>query len=270
MRLSLQVSILGGISASLLILVRASTHQDILSSLSATSISPHPDLHLHPTCPKPPSQLLLSTPNPQSAPRPWTHAPACIETNVSSAPHVCLYTNSSFALNRGISILTTPDIAAEIASLPAFTAHLPTTYLPPAANPAYAIRPIAGKGLGLVATRMIHRGERIFAVPIVGIYHVDTFLRRRRESPDTVKRYARLFEESVVRLPRETRERFWALAAHEDALKGRDGKGVVGRLNTNTFAEDFGEMEHSIAAPETAVSILSRVVVEMVKMLTFG
>lgn len=148
-------------------------------------------------------------------------------------------------------MITTPSIASVIAALPAFDSHTASAHEPIKGPAPYKVRDVPGKGLGLVANRTIHRGERLFAVPVIGIFHQDSFPKRRSES---VNELERLFYRSATQLPEGTGEKFWALAAHEEKLREISGAGVVGRLNTNTFGEDFGGVEHSIVAPETAVS----------------
>jgi hypothetical protein len=56
-------------------------------------------------------------------------------------------------------------------------------------------------------------------------------------------------EKGVERLPAEARGKFHAMIGQ----KGSRSE-VVGKLNVNTFGEQFGGEEHSIIIPETAVS----------------
>lgn len=71
-----------------------------------------------------------------------------------------------------------------------------------------------------------------------------------------------LFHKAIDQLPNSARELFWGLSSHEIEQETEEGvasvKGkvdeVMGRLNTNTFGEEFGdEEEYSLVVPETAV-----------------
>lgn len=71
-----------------------------------------------------------------------------------------------------------------------------------------------------------------------------------------------LFHKSIDQLSDGAQELFWGLSSHEieqeteEGVTGVKGKvdEVVGRLNTNTFGEPFGNgEEYSLVVPETAV-----------------
>lgn len=83
---------------------------------------------------------------------PWTHRPYCADTQY------CVFTNSMFRGNHGVSIITTSEIAAGspdlLAKLAGAGASPSTESLQP-----YAMRDVPGKGKGLFATRFIARGE---------------------------------------------------------------------------------------------------------------
>ncbi|PQE08320.1 SET domain-containing protein [Rutstroemia sp. NJR-2017a BVV2] len=184
---------------------------------------------------------------------PWQYPPSC--ANVSSRTSLskdvfCTFTSTSFASGRGISILTTPRIAKRIAASPVFTFRKPQPPLFSASNPPlFEVRHMTGRGMGVVANRTIQRGDRLFAYPVIGIFHNDAFVKK---DPVSYKEHVKLFEKAVTQLPPSTAEKLWALGAHETNRQGQDGEGVIGRLNTNTFGEQFIAQDHSIVVPETA------------------
>ncbi|KAK3391885.1 hypothetical protein B0T20DRAFT_422477 [Sordaria brevicollis] len=100
--------------------------------------------------------------HPQELNRPsghnWTQTTPCFNSIISSDTF-CVFTDSSYANGHGISFVTTAERAAYLASLPSFTS--PSTI---DSSPAkYAISPIPGKGLGLIATTHIPRGSLILS-----------------------------------------------------------------------------------------------------------
>ncbi|OIW29330.1 SET domain-containing protein [Coniochaeta ligniaria NRRL 30616] len=82
---------------------------------------------------------------------PWTHRPYCADTQY------CVFTNSLFRGNHGVSIITTSEIAA---SSPDLLAKLTSGHTGASQSEIpYTVRDIPGKGKGLFATRRIERGQ---------------------------------------------------------------------------------------------------------------
>ncbi|KAI9647682.1 hypothetical protein NHQ30_004067 [Ciborinia camelliae] len=105
--------------------------------------------------------------------------------------------------------------------------------------------------MGVIANRTIKRGTPLFAYPTIGIYHNDAFPKAQNTSskfPD----HTPLFTLAATQLPRSTSSLLFSLASHESDCQAHDGSGVIGRLNTNTFGEEFFGSEHSVVVPETA------------------
>ncbi|TGO24959.1 hypothetical protein BPAE_0090g00030 [Botrytis paeoniae] len=197
------------------------------------------------------SNSTLST---SSIPSPWQYPPVCSDITLTSpkTPQFCVYTSTTFASGRGISLLTTPKIASKIASLPAFTSSLPFQPLYNSSNPApFEIRELPGRGMGVIATRPIKRGTILFAYPTIGIYHNSAFPRSHNSSSSS-QNHTSLFSLSATQLPPSSSNLLYSLAAHETHRQLHNGEGIIGRLNTNTFGEDFLGQEHSIVVPETA------------------
>ncbi|KAI4870145.1 SET domain-containing protein [Hypoxylon rubiginosum] len=94
---------------------------------------------------------------------PWTHAPECVHAQKSPATKYCVFTNSRHG-NGGVSIITTPEIAADSIEILNDSGD---THVKSVANhsagAAYEVVDIPGKGKGVVATRRIKRAEAIMA-----------------------------------------------------------------------------------------------------------
>jgi hypothetical protein len=203
--------------------------------------------------------------------KPWAKVPLCtyspdsynssillpspdIATSADTKEPLCIFTDSNFYSDRGISILTRPSIAKEISTSPAFNPS-PEGYESEDKNgasipPPYEIQYVPGKGMGVIANRTIVRGERLFAHPVIAIYHNHAFMTRRAKEYELREG---MMEKGIEWLPEESRRQFWAMIGQ---VEKEGGGGAVGRLNVNTFGEEFGGEEHSIVIPETAVSFL--------------
>jgi hypothetical protein len=190
----------------------------------------------------------------------WTLPPKCIS---NATEHFCSYTSQLFHHGRGFTVITNPDSTSEIYHLLSHESSLASSHISPPNPPPFAVKQIQGRGMGVIANRTIERGEVLFAHAIIGMFNNEAF----PTSPDHVHSDIQdLFLSSIEGLPAVTREKFWALAAHEeDESKAivKSGKGVIGRLNTNTFGEEFDGEEHSLVVPETAVCSCSFLVVTL-------
>ncbi|KAL2156435.1 hypothetical protein VTH82DRAFT_1180, partial [Thermothelomyces myriococcoides] len=96
----------------------------------------------------------------------WTHSSPCLQGRDAEHP-ICVFTDTAFAGGRGISLVTTPQRARYFASKPAFTRPGTVDNINQDLNqtvPAkYEMRHIPGKGMGLIATSHIRRGDLIMA-----------------------------------------------------------------------------------------------------------
>ncbi|KAI0376022.1 SET domain-containing protein [Hypomontagnella monticulosa] len=94
---------------------------------------------------------------------PWTHPPECLPAELSPDTKYCVFTNSQHG-NGGVSLITTPEIAADSADIlndSGYT-HM-KSFVNNSAGVAYEVGDIPGKGKGLIATRRIGRAEVIMA-----------------------------------------------------------------------------------------------------------
>jgi hypothetical protein len=142
---------------------------------------------------------------------PWTYEPHCLRPLASDnlpdkdlrQTTYCLYTSSTFHSNHGISIITTPEFAANLLSNNPITTE---PYQHIIQFNGYEMVDIPGKGKGLVATRKIKKGE-IFMVDypavLIGVpFLKDVQAHHRR----------RLVKKGIERLTEEMREAVYGLA----------------------------------------------------------
>jgi hypothetical protein len=117
---------------------------------------------------------------------PWTYEPYCVNIGSSSpAGKLCVYSASTYNNNHGLSVITTPEIAASLvdavenhilawnerkhllAGLGTSSAHNDDENL----EVPYEVRDVPGKGKGVVATRLIKKTETIMVgFPVMVIY----------------------------------------------------------------------------------------------------
>ncbi|KAK3370927.1 hypothetical protein B0T24DRAFT_594799 [Lasiosphaeria ovina] len=134
----------------------------------------------HPPCPAT-FHLDSNSVQSESASEPWTHRPYCPDPEPDSKHKTtayCVFTNATFRRGRGLSVIapalgpdtgtaaTDSGLARAVGqALVAIAASSATTgasdYSDENDQPPvpYAVQPIPGKGLGLVATRRIRRGS---------------------------------------------------------------------------------------------------------------
>lgn len=109
----------------------------------------------------------------------------------------------------------------------------------------WEIKIVPGRGNGLYATRVLHRGDKILAGTPAGVYQSDAFF------PDYPIGYKYL-RKTYEHLPNATKEVFLRMATHTT------GDMVMERINTNAFAGNFEGAPHFLLYPETAVGGLFR------------
>ncbi|KAI1086166.1 SET domain-containing protein [Rostrohypoxylon terebratum] len=94
---------------------------------------------------------------------PWTHPPLCIQGERSNTVKYCVFTNSQHG-NGGISMITTPETAADSAEILNDSGYTHTkSFVDSDADAAFQVIDIPGKGKGVVARRQINRSEVIMA-----------------------------------------------------------------------------------------------------------
>ncbi|MCJ1323398.1 hypothetical protein MMC10_000058 [Thelotrema lepadinum] len=169
----------------------------------------------------------------------WSHSPDCVASSKNGNEY-CLYTSATFANNRGISIWATPRGASHFLDLPAFADPDALQNVNVERNPPFTQSQIPGRGLGLIANKTLHRGDRILSN--TPLYIVDESL---YEQLDLQKRVP-FQEKAVNQLPPGSLQAFLDLCGHWG------GDHIDDVINTNSFAIDLWEDTEN----ETAINIV--------------
>jgi hypothetical protein len=181
----------------------------------------------------------------------WTHEPFCLSLT-STARKFCVYTSSAFNLNRGISIIALPESAATLndAVRDAKNAWNARLHLADAEGDEvdelpYEVRPISGRGLGVVARRPIRQFE-VFMSSFPSLVIDDEFFPLNGTPPAESER---LFSRALEQLPGSGKDRVVKLATN------RGGHIVADVVNTNAFGIDLNGRKTKGLFPEVAVSM---------------
>ncbi|KAF2664724.1 SET domain-containing protein [Microthyrium microscopicum] len=172
----------------------------------------------------------------------WAHPPKCIQSQ-NGTDKYCLYTHHAFANSRGISIFTTPDKAARLLELPAFTDETAHTKVNSEPDPPYEARSLPGRGIGLIANRTLHKGDHIFSnTPVI---MVEEWIFSEFEEAQRLP----LQEAAILQLPKGAHDKFMALHGHFGTNPYDDN------FNTNAFAieiwpNDEDETAYNVVMPE--------------------
>jgi hypothetical protein len=174
---------------------------------------------------------------------PWTHNPTCVQAvlpnGVGSGQHqdFCVYTNAVFASGRGISIITTPEIAASLTaeSFAPYEEELDGLVL-------YEERETDGRGIGLFAKQDIEAGTTLI------LKHPVLIVAREALSTPSKTRRQLLLRKAVEQLPARTRAMFLDLA------KSMGGPEINDIIQTNSMGIDFEDgSRHLGVIPEASV-----------------
>ncbi|KAE9985668.1 hypothetical protein EG328_007082 [Venturia inaequalis] len=168
---------------------------------------------------------------------PWTTRPPCyLAQNATDGTedYYCIFSNKNFAGGRGITFITTPTVAAAVAQEPAFADPDSIKGINDLANqpwgpPAYEMRALPGRGLGMIANRTIFRGERLMQETPTFIYNRNMF-----EFFDDQDRIPFQWHAAYL-LPEETREELLALHKHHG------GDAIDDLMRTNAFGAYYGD-----------------------------
>lgn len=180
---------------------------------------------------------------------PWSAHPTCAYPLDESSSKYCLYTYTSFHGGGDISIITTPEIAAEATALLEDPDPQWYRWNEPVApaygqDEPYELREIPGKGIGVVATRKIQRGEVILSDAAAVI----TMLSPPRGILPVHKKV--LAQKAYDQLGEETRRLI-------TALSGGERGGVEGIFNDNMFTIALAGWEkHRGLFPKVSVRVL--------------
>ena len=173
---------------------------------------------------------------------PWSYRPVCTQAlDALGNEPLCVYTNASFSDGRGISIFTTPQVAAEFAALLPF--QDPTVLARKNINTmtrGWYSQALPGKGIGAIAKKDFRRGDLVMAHTPLLLAHGENIL----TTPDR-ERFLRI---AIDQLPQPSQALFLDLAKiyNEPSIIVQD---VV---KANAFEIQLGNRMHLAVFPETA------------------
>ncbi|KAI1778834.1 SET domain-containing protein [Hypoxylon cercidicola] len=174
---------------------------------------------------------------------PWKRRPYCVEPAQDDAPgpQFCLYTFEPFRGDHGLSVITTPALAASMVDAlddavvpPNLRDHPSSSLAAEGQSPAYVIKDVQKRGKGLVAQRPIRKWDVVLVDYPVMIAHMDVF-----GAVDDDSR-ADLLEQAVRQLPETQQHEIMSLA------RSSGGEPIEDILKTNIFGVELGlEIPHS-------------------------
>lgn len=190
--------------------------------------------------------------------KPWTLPPTCAYPLVKSGEKYCVFTYHGFRDGLSISLMTSPQTAADVVAL--LEDPNPQWYEPSPAVPApegdevppYVVVDVPGRGKGVIATRDIRKGEVVIAEPatMISMAPPRGILPRRLDI---------LAHTGFENLAQAQKKRVSEMAT----LPGHDF--VWGRFDTNAFSVYLaGREDHRGLFPEVGVGSLNLWVVSWI------
>ena len=211
---------------------------DLSCSLNGSSFLTSPNLQQEPLSEPIAPFIPLSSLETSPSGSPWSFIPVCTAFLPALEAPLCVYTSIAFAHGRGISILTTPELAVEFASLPSIRSP---SDVPPdfSVNQFHITRPTRAKGRVALAEKDIHRHERIGAsMPILISLEEHVLSWQEREE---------LMRAAVLRLPPTTQ----SLLRNMTAYAGGPDFMLSGiAINHGGFSVEMRGREHFGIFPE--------------------
>ncbi|GAB1320204.1 hypothetical protein MFIFM68171_10414 [Madurella fahalii] len=172
----------------------------------------------------------------------WTHTSPCFQL-LSSNQEYCVFTDTNFADGRGISLIMGARRANYLATSPAFVEPELNRGVNQDLNrtiPAkYKVQEIPGKGMGVVATEHIRRGDLIIANTLSLLIDLEAYSLPKDE-------YLQLEAAAVDHLPSAHRAALLALSTHDEANLPH-AEHIDKLIDTNSFNiyPDDGDEEGS-------------------------
>ncbi|KAK0725480.1 hypothetical protein B0H67DRAFT_463373, partial [Lasiosphaeris hirsuta] len=198
--------------------------------------SPIPLLTLnrdHTLCPAPGGPL-----SPWSAP---PHCPAPSNAALGGElPTDCVFTHASFRGGEGLSLITTPELAASVAgflddaAVPSWLRDHPSRAAEPRRRP-YVVKDLPGRGKGVVARQGFRKHEAVMVGFPVLFARLD-FVNSAHFGESQIRR---MFQRAVNQLSAEKKTEILALSR---STGGADLIRDV--MKTNGFAIDIGGVQH--------------------------
>ncbi|GAD96222.1 hypothetical protein PTT_09404 [Paecilomyces variotii No. 5] len=169
----------------------------------------------------------------------WSYKPYCTDLISDIQSKLCVYTDHSFAQNRGISIFTTPQIADEFSQLRPLQDPSVLAGINNPRGPWYPEN-LPGRGIGLLAKNNINSGERLMAYTPLLIMH------QHHQMPIPLReKFLRL---AIDQLPEASKKQYLRLAT----IYGNSSVIVQDVIQTNAFEIQVGGQMHLAVFPEAS------------------
>ncbi|KAI8956815.1 SET domain-containing protein [Daldinia sp. FL1419] len=168
---------------------------------------------------------------------PWTFPPVCAEPEKAGTSKLCVFTYVNLRGEAGISLITTPEIAAAGTGIlgdrdPLWENWMRDRPLAVSDPPPYEVRDLKDKGMGVVANRTIQKDEVVMLRYPVIIRIMDS---RPWKSQDVMK----LLHRATVQLPPKEGMQMLKLA------HSKGGYIIDDIVNTNAFGVLLNDVDHS-------------------------
>ncbi len=173
---------------------------------------------------------------------PWSWQPLCpdVEEDDGLDPPDCVFTHEAFRGNQGISLITTPDLAASVvdylddSGVPLrIRDELSISMRQEDSRAGYEIRDLPGRGKGVVARRRFAQHETVMVDFPVLVVRLD-FINGERS--DRQKRH--MLEASVRRLSPKQQTSIASLA------RSTGGGPILDAIRTNGFGIEIDSVQH--------------------------
>ncbi|KAI1475815.1 SET domain-containing protein [Daldinia eschscholtzii] len=168
---------------------------------------------------------------------PWTYPPVCAEPAKAGGSKLCVFTYVNLRGEAGISLITTPEIAAASAGIlkdldPIWENWARDRPLVVSDPPPYEVKELKDKGMGVIANRTIRKDEVVMLRYPVIIRVMDP---RPWKTQDVMK----LLHRATVQLPPKEGKQMLKLA------HSKGGYILDDIVNTNAFGVLLGGTDHS-------------------------
>jgi hypothetical protein len=174
-----------------------------------------------------------------TTPPTWSHPPICTQILPSINDKLCIYTSTTFASGRGISIFTTPTLAQQFSSLSAFLNPFTLAKVNIPTN-TYHATSIPNKGIGMLAIAPLVFGDVITS-------HTPAFIAYLESELGTIER-EKIWGAAIEQLPHRIREEFLGLSY----VYGDERVRVQDIVKGNTFQLEIRGVNHLAIWPETS------------------
>ncbi|KIW44511.1 uncharacterized protein PV06_02973 [Exophiala oligosperma] len=188
---------------------------------------------------------------------PWSYRPICTDVLEEIDSELCVYTSTTFAGGRGLSLFTTPRVAKQMMMSSAWsTLFIDDSSSSDSTNSAlgpkvevnaddtakWYTKPVPGKGMGMFAKSPLDRGDLIMATTPILIAFSENIL-----DATTREEYLRV---AIDQLPGQTRDTYQRLAS---LSKDEPETRIQDTAAANTFGITLaGHFAHLAVFPEAS------------------